>query len=221
MRAALRVMIGKGTPEEIVEEAQLFALKEKIDIQKFSDEELKHFLVDHNLGIDCSGLAFHILDAECKATKKTGLKKYIHFTGKSFLRRLITMFRTVENTSVLTLADEKNSQVIDLAEIQPGDVITLINAGLEKNFHHALTIHQVDYQDNLPTILSYTHTLNWRVDGKYDHGVKQGKIEIIDHKKPLLEQKWIENVVTGTENDTFAKSADAERLELRRLRFLT
>ena len=35
----------------------------KIDLKKIGDENLKKFLVDHKLGIECSGLVYHILNA--------------------------------------------------------------------------------------------------------------------------------------------------------------
>lgn len=218
VRGALRVMIGKGTPEEIVDEAMLFGLRHKVDLNNLSNEELKQFLVDHDLGIDCSGLAYYILDAKCHDTNKKNLKKYIHFETKNPLRKLITLLRPAENTGVLAFANDKNSKMISLHEVEPGDFIVILYSGREKNFHHMVTIHQVDCKSGIPAVLHYTHTLDWRVDGKYNHGVKQGKIEIGDVKAPLMEQKWVENSVSGEKNETFLKATEAERVELRRIR---
>lgn len=218
VRAALRVTIGKGTPEEIVDETMLFGLREKIDLKNLSDEKLKQFLVNHNLGIDCSGLVYYILDAECHATKRKNLKKFIHFETKNPLRKIITMLRPAENTGVLTFANEKNSKQVSLLEIRPGDFISMLFSGREKNFHHMVILHQVDYKNGKPAVLHYTHTLDWRADGKYNHGVKQGQIEILDTSKSILEQKWIENNMTEEKNDTYMKAKEAERVELRRIR---
>lgn len=218
VRGALRVTIGKGTPEEIVDEAMLFGLREKTDLKNLSDEELKHFLVDHNLGIDCSGLAYYILDAQYYSIHKKNLKKYIHFETGNPLRKLITLLRPAENTGALTFANDKNSKVVSLSDVKPGDFVAILYSGREKNFHHMVTIHQVDYENGKPAVLHYTHTLDWRVDGKYNHGVKQGRIEIVDLSRPVLEQKWVENNVSGDENETWVKAKEAERVELRRIR---
>lgn len=218
VRGALRVMVGKGTPEEIVDETILFGLREKKDLKNFTDEEMKKFLVDHNLGIDCSGLAYHILSAECEAQGKGKIKKYIHFLTKNPLRKLIAELRSVENTGVTVLADNKNSTVVKMSEVSPGDMIIFLNAGRDQKFHHILIIHEIEYTGNKPYILHYTHTLNWRVDGQYQHGIKQGIIKITDPEKNIVEQTWEENGKSGEENETFAHARSAEQVEIRRLR---
>lgn len=217
VHAGLRVLIGKGTPQEIVDEATLFAFRQKVDFKKLSDEELKKFLVDHNLGIDCSGLVYSILDTEFKSQKKGSLKKYLKFPTKNFLRKFIIRLRTIENTGVQTFADDKNSNVISLKDVQPGDFIIFLNT-MEKGFHHIVMIQAVEYDNTTPKILFYTHSLHWQKDGKYAHGVRQGSIEITDIHASLLEQRWIEMGKQGEENETYLHAKSAERLELRRLR---
>lgn len=218
VHGGLRVLVGKGTPEEIVDEATLFAFKHKVDLKKLSDEDLKKFLVDHNLGIDCSGLAYSILDTELKSQKKGSLKKHLKFPTKNFLRKFIIRLRTIENTGVQTFADEKNSTMIALKDIQPGDFIIFLNT-MEKGFHHIVTIHAVEYENTSPKTLFYTHSLHWQKDGKYAHGVRQGSIEVTDFQAPLLNQKWTEGEKQAEENETYLHAQSAERLELRRLNF--
>jgi hypothetical protein len=239
VRGGLRVLVGKGTVEDIVEEAKIISLREKIDLEKLNNEELKKFLVDNNIGIDCSAFAYYVLDAELRAQNKGKLVKHLQFPAvKNPLRKLLTKLRPVENTNVQTLAHEKNSQEIKLENIKPGDMIIMLDAGTGPERDHLLVVHQVDFSSSSPLqgevsaesadggvetphIIHYTHSLNWSTDGKYNHGVRQGKIEITDIKKPLTEQRWVENDKTGEENETFARARRAKQLSVKRLNTLS
>ena len=53
-------------------------MREKVDISKMDEDQLKKFAVEHNIGIDCSGLVYYILDAELKAKGKKPIRKYLH-----------------------------------------------------------------------------------------------------------------------------------------------
>lgn len=217
VRAGLRVMIGKGSPEEIIDEANLFALREKIDLKNLSSEAIKQFLVDHNLGLDCSAFAYYILAAEYASKTKTKLSSKIFYPNIGFLRRLLTKLRPVENIGVKTLSHEKNSHLVSLTDTAPGDFVSILNSGKEHNLNHILVIYKVEYEENQPKTLYYTHSFQWSIDGKYNHGIKTGRIEITDTTKTLLDQKWIESEKTADENETYLRASDAEVLELKRL----
>ena len=136
--------------------------------------------------------------------------------------------RPVENAGVSTLAHDKNSSVVDMINVTPGDIITMINRSVEeggdgRERDHVLFIHQVDYQNFKPLTIHYSHSIAWPSDGVYGHGVRQGMIEIIDIKKPLTEQRWTEADKIGTssniatcENYTYARSMKA-RTQIRRM----
>ncbi|MFA5813675.1 MAG: hypothetical protein WC862_04155, partial [Patescibacteria group bacterium] len=161
---------------------------------------------------------YHILDAESKARGQGPLKKHLKFPNiKNPLRKLLTKLRTVENVSVEILAHKKNSREIELKNIQPGDLIIMLDSGLGADRDHVLIIHQIDYENNAPKIIYYSHSLNWSTDGKYNHGVRQGVIEIIDIKKPLDEQRWVENGKEDEENETFMRAGRAAKLLTKRL----
>ena len=51
---------------------------EEIDLNKLSEQKLYQFLFEHNLGIDCSGLATYILQAVYQENKKINNP---HFPG--------------------------------------------------------------------------------------------------------------------------------------------
>lgn len=215
VRAALRVLIGKGSPQDIVEEAHLISLRDRIDLKKLNNTELKKFLVDHNLGVDCSALTYYILDAENRARGFGSLAKKLKFSQvKNLLRKILIKFRPIENANVATLADEKNSQAVTLTEIQPGDLIILWRTRTDHLLNHILMVHEVDNKK-----ISYTHSFRWSKEGTYDHGVRQGTIIINDPTKPLVEQIWEEKKQTGENNETLKHVRMAENVEIRRFKF--
>ena len=234
VRGALRVMVGKGSVKDIVGETKILLLKEKLDLNKLSDEQLKQFLVDRHVGTDCSALAYYVLDAELRAQKKSGLRTHVRWQNGNPWRRLMRKLRPVENTNVDTLADDRNSIRVELKDIQSGDLIIMQGFGPNHDRDHVLVVHQTEpllrkegytppkaeggVVDSM--VVHYTHALQWLSDGKYNHGVRQGKIEIVDTHKSLLDQLWTEQNVTGESNETWRHAKDAGRLEIRRLRAL-
>lgn len=216
VRGGLRALIGKGTPADIVEEAELIALRDRFSLTDVAETDLKKFLVDHNLGVDCSALAYYTLAAEVTAQKKIDLKKYLHFThATNFVRRFLTRLRPAENVSVAVLADDKNTTPISLMHVQPGDMIILWQTGPEKKLNHVLLVHAVDGES-----IHYTHTFRWSKEGQYEHGAREGLIAITDPSKPLTEQKWVEKGQSGPTNDTYQHALLATKIEVRRLKVL-
>jgi hypothetical protein len=217
-RAKLRAQAGKGSPQEILDEAESVATHQKINLKALDSLSLKKFLVDSNIGIDCSGLAYYILNAEMESRGKGRLKlSYPYQKGPiGFLRALL---RPIENTDVATLAHDRNSRQIELKYIQPGDMITMVGGPDNNDRDHVLVVHEVDYKDDVVAGISYTHTVAWPTDGVYAHGVRQGTIRIIDIEKPITEQDWLEAEMTGSSNYTFTR-ATKSKTEIRRLNWL-
>ena len=223
VRGGLRVNIGKGTPMEIVNEAIITGLREKTDVNKLTDKELQRFLVEHNLGVDCSGFAYHILDAEMKARRKTELKKYLFFPqAKNLFRKILVKLRTAESTSVKVLTDTKNTHLVNLADIQPGDLVTILSSKKFSNPDHVLLIKSVDYKSkgNELENIHYIHSYRWNTDGLYKHGVREGSVNILDKNKTILEQKWLENNQIGEKNETKKLAQEAQSVEIHRLNWL-
>lgn len=218
LRGALRPLIGKGTSEEIIEETEILAMKEKINLAEISDDAVKKFLVDHNLGIDCSGFVFYLLEAELAARKNISLKNKIRFEPIwNPLRLLIRKLRVVENINVQVLASEKNSLSLSLLDIKPGDIIVILNSGLDSARDHVLFVEKVEYEKNIPSKIHYVHSFQWSTDGKYNHGVRRGEITISNPSETIVDQKWIEQNVEGEKNETWRRTRGAKRVEIRRL----
>jgi len=219
-RAALRSLAGKGSPKEILEEVQSIMVKNHVDTNTLTSESLKKVLTDSNIGIDCSAFAYYILNSESLEIIKTSLKKQIFFpNANSLIGKIKCSLRPVENCDVSTFAHNKNSRVVPLEEIKPGDIITMVG-GLDGNDrNHVLVIYQVDYNadtnNNLkytPIKIYYTHSVAYPEDGIYGTGIKKGLIEITNLNKNITEQIWTEN--------SLLLRARKSQTELRRLNFL-
>jgi hypothetical protein len=220
LRGALRVHAGKGSPKEISEEIETLLVKNKMAADSLSDEVLKKLLVDHSLGIDCSGFTYHVLDAESRNQMKGGLDKHLSFVQtRGFLGKIKGHLRPVENTGVVTFAHDDNSRILSVSEVAPGDIITLVSGdtqtvGAERD--HILVIHQVDYNESVPQKIYYSHSLAYPEDGVYGTGIKQGTIEVSKPAESITSQTWIENGRTGMDNPLFARALRS-KTELRRL----
>lgn len=229
-RGQLKVLIGKGSPEEIVEEAKIISIQYRKDVfdkngvfnahvehpaEHEQAECIRQFMVDNNLGVDCSGFITNVLQKHFAETKKINLAKKLFITKKiNFLRWIISRLRPVEQISVKVYANNKNTMIMDdLKMIQPGDLITMLKTGPNKNHDHILLVEEVDGDK-----IKYAHARVWSSEGKYGHGVSEGIITITNPKKGLLEQTWEEKDKTGEDNETFLEAKQAEILEIRRIK---
>ena len=75
-------------------------------------------------------------------------------------------------------------------------------------------MHRVDYQDSVPQIskpvaIYYTHAVAYPEDGLYGTGVRQGKIELTNASKNILEAQWSENQML--------ERAKKSKMEIRRV----
>ena len=220
-RAALRTNIGKGSPREIFEEIQPILFKSHIDEGMLTDDMLKKILVDANLGIDCSALAYYVLNAEIEKDGADRLEKHISFVNcTGFLGKMRCSLRPIENCDVSTLAHNKNSKAIDLISARPGDIITMLGNRDDDERDHILIIREVAYADEtfVPTSILYTHAMAYPEDGIYGSGIRQGKIEIADISKPLTDALWSESGAIEKASRIFAR-AQRSKTEVRRLNY--
>lgn len=221
VHGGLRALVGKGSVEDITEEVTILSLKERIKLSELSAEGLTRFLVDHHIGIDCSGLVYYILDAEIAARGHGSIQKHLVLPRtKNPLRILIRKCRFVTSVNTRTFARDDNSHTVSLKDIAPGDLIILLDTGKEHDRDHLLIVHDVEKEQDAPRVIHYTHAFQWRTDGKYGHGVRQGAIHITDITQPLLSQQWIEENKEGKNNETLEHAMLAKILEIRRLNIL-
>lgn len=188
-KSNLRVLVGKGTPEEISEECEIRALQNRMVISALSSEQLKGFMVSQDIGIDCSGFAYHVLGAALHERRGGRLATHIHTRRKGFTGKIIARLRPAENIGVATFADERNSVAITASEAKAGDIITFIGAGRDGTYNHILVITKVERKDGA-TRLSYAHAYAWPEDGAFNHGVREGSV--IVYENDLARAAWKE-----------------------------
>jgi len=235
-RAQLRVLVGKGLPQEIVEEAQIISFQYHAGLfdktghysssnaasdQTTAAQNIRKFLVDNNLGIECSGFVTQVLKTHYLETAEIDLTKKLFITSpKNFLRWLIARFRPIENIGVKTYADNRNTISLagadggyDYQKIAAGDLIVILETGPQKKHNHIILITGNDGQT-----LTYVHARAWTSEGKYGHGVTIGIIKITHPDQNLLAQEWAEKNQTGLENETYLEAKNAAVLEIRRIK---
>lgn len=214
-RGQLKVLAGKGTPQEIVEEAKIISIQYKQPIfsnSGISSDEIRAFLVDNNLGIDCSGFISNVFQAHFAAQSINFLHTIFIAPKRRLLRWLISRLRPTEQISVKVYTSEKNSHTVNLQNISAGDLIIMLQTGPQKKRDHILLITATENNT-----ISYAHARAWSSEGRYGHGVSRGTITIANINKPLTEQIWTENGKINTENETFLEATGAATLEIKRL----
>src|SRR3989344_1636466 len=216
VRAGLRALVGKGSVNDIVDEATIMSIREKKPLAALTTPELTKFLVDHSLGIDCSGFAYYVLDEESKAFNRGTLRRRLRYPfATSPLRKLILLLRKVENAGVSTFAHPNNSREIALAEIKPGDFIAMTYAGVGTVLDHMVIIHAVEKENERVKTIHYSNAIAWSSDGLYGHGVRQGTIKILNAEKSIIHQYWTENGKSGNENYTLVRALQSSSCTIR------
>jgi hypothetical protein len=217
-RGALRTYSGKGSIEDISDELSTILIKNKIDKKDLSGDVLKKLLVENNIGIDCSGFAYYVLDAENRGLGRPPLRKIISFVNCSgFLGKFLCTIRPAANCDVETLAHDNNTHVVPVTDVKPGDIITMLTKNnIDKIRNHIVVITAVEYKTSIISKIFYSHAVAYPEDGLYGNGVRHGEIEIVSPEKSIIDQEWTENGRKGNSNRLFVREQEAET-ELRRL----
>ena len=93
----LRVMVGKGTPEEIEMEARIWEKVKGVDFSLMSNLEIKQFLTGRGIGIDCSGFIVHVLNVYYQEVFKKPLWKCLKIPVKTVFSKLKYFLRPIEH----------------------------------------------------------------------------------------------------------------------------
>lgn len=217
-RGGLRVLKGKGSPEEICEEAEILAKLSRVKVNELSTDKLKEFLTAHDIGVDCSGFAYHVFNSLAQEKTNRSIHSYVSSVRSGTLGGLIARLRPAENLGVSSFHADKNSSPINISHARPGDFITMIGTGKEKTYNHIMVITGIEKTEGI-TRISYAHSYAWPVDGLHNHGVREG--DILVHGEDLLGGTWKEQNETGNTNHTFESAKSAKQVSVRRLNFLS
>ncbi|HEX7724118.1 MAG TPA: hypothetical protein VF438_00030 [Candidatus Paceibacterota bacterium] len=193
-RMALRVHIGKGSPADIREELETVLLKNHIARDTVSGEVMKKLLVENNLGIDCSAYAYYILDAESRYRGLGHINRRLTFVrSQSPLGKMRSYLRPAENCDVRTLAHDKNTRMVKVTDIQPGDMITMTDGPEGPERDHVLIVSSIDTENGILKKFSYTHAIAYPADGLMGTGIKFGAVTITNSAGALTDQQWTES----------------------------
>lgn len=162
------VLVGKGTAADIALKTIEYANQEKVNLRQLSSSQFYNFQKKHHLGIDCSGLVYHLLEIFNPQLDQD----FVGTEGKRGVRRL----------SARLLTSPPNSfPVTDITQATTGDLIRTDSG------KHVLFIIEADSQH-----LHYVHSSH-RTKIK---GVHYGQITILANTN-LDQLIWSDNQATG------------------------
>lgn len=145
---------------------KLASLKD-FNLKSATSEQIRQFMSNNKLGIDCSGFAYRLLNFLVQKIKGKTLESF----GLPHVGR----------TNVAKLTSEQFTDKVDqVADIKPGDLIKLMSN--QASWHCLVVLEKNDRQ------IIYAHSSSEPLPG----GVSQNFIEIIDQIKSLKDQKWLE-----------------------------
>lgn len=186
LKGGLRVMIGKGSPDEIEREVMVLAQVKGFDIDKAEPSEVRKFMQDRDIGIDCSGFVVHVLNAILKDKKMGSIDAYLQYNQNGIVSRLRRLLRPVENTGANVLTGINNcNEIKDINQVRPGNLIR--SKGKVKNSHHVILIDSVTLRNNEVSEITYAQS---NENYGENNGVRRGIIKITDPAKPIWEQDW-------------------------------
>jgi len=181
-KRAAPVYAGKGLPEEIEKEAKKIFRQEFL--AQVDSQQLRLYLIQADLGIDCSGLATNILASFLKEKGLKPIQQAFKYPSVNPFRQLIFQLRPRSNLSAFILTHPLNTTLVkDLNQVRPGDLLKI-------SHHHVALVTEVeiDKQKEI-TSFRYLHSTSDYLD---QQGVRQGKIILSQKGKPLEKQKWLE-----------------------------
>ena len=164
---------GKGRPDELENAIVMEVNKRELDLTTMTEHELRAFMKQAKIGMDCSGLVYQLLSA----------------FDRSFRERVVpTPGGKPDNdkrfrTNADSLTNEQNTTPVDkLSDIRFGDLIRMDGG------RHVLMVVQVS-----DDMIRYTHSS----DMTKTTGVHIGRIMIEDREVGLEKQHWMEKTVRG------------------------
>jgi hypothetical protein len=185
-RAGLRALIGKGDPGEIEKEVLVWTKLKDFDLKKANIKQIREFMVDNHIGIECSGFVVHVLNFWLKNEEKSPLIKHLTFQNNSIVDKIRRFLRPVENIGANILTNEDNCDKIErMNDILPGDLIR--SKGKVKNAHHVLLITKVIKEKDKVVGLEFAHS--GETNDEYS-GVRIEKIRITNPRGSLLKKDW-------------------------------
>jgi len=184
---------GKGKPEQIKRATLQKAEQAGISLETMTSVQIRQFMGQNRIGVDCSGFAFHILNFLQPGFWQGS--KMAPGTSKNPVRRL--------NAAALT-SKKNTSTVGKVFSIQVGDLIPMSFGG--RKIDHVLIV--VDINDKK---ITYAHSSSKTPN----NGPHLGTIKIVDKDLGLKEQEWLEKTKEGILLSEFLTRAGMRRTRKR------
>lgn len=132
---------GKSSPQVLTKTASKLAKEQKFNLNRAKIEDIRNFLIKNELGIDCSGFAYRMIDALVKKVKGKPLTAFgLPHVGRTYLSTLV--------------GKEFAKPVKNLSEAKPGDIIILDGTTRIKNrlFHGLIVLEHKN------KVITYAHS---------------------------------------------------------------
>lgn len=179
---------GKGSPQAIRDEVVTIARQKNFDLKRASEKEIYFFLKQNKIGIDCSGLAFHLLDAYTRERLQKPLATFLlrkpGIIGK--IEKNVLSFQRHRRISAATLTSDLNSFTIPATkDIQIADLIRI-----HQDEDHVLIVTSVtkDEEGEVAEI-TYIHSSHLKTRKQGPH---YGTIQVHNPTLGLEAQQWLE-----------------------------
>ncbi len=170
----LNALVGKGDFHQIAAATIALAQKNNVDLLKMDNRQIYNYQKKNHIGIDCSGLAYHLLNTLYQYKTAKSLDDVLIGTdNKKGVRRV--------NANLLT-SQPNASQVDDYSQIKTGDLIRM-----DSGKHVAVIIEK---RANKIYYVHSSHKTKAR-------GVHLGIITLIQPQKTLNFQTWSDETISG------------------------
>lgn len=170
---------GKGTPTQIVKATIKLAQKHNLDLNRLSSSDIKKFMENCQIGVDCSGFVYHMLDVLAKERGKKGIFNFVEGIKG----------RGVRKVNAFCLTNDKNSQEIKtVREIQIGDMIRTYGG------KHVMVVLRIKRDSGgEPKEVVYAHSSKT----SSQTGVHLSSFKVKKLDGGLEEQEWLEKAKNG------------------------
>lgn len=189
---------GKGSPEMIRKALLNEATFHDVDLEKADIFEIYDFMRAHRIGIDCSGLAYHVLDAYIKERLSKPLSaflvRYPGILGK--IERTLLSYKRFRRISAKTLTSPLNTT--EIYAVKNMQIADLVRISRERD--HVLVISRITHDESdTITQIEYVHSSSVNTQMRGPH---YGIIQVQDQEKGLEAQIWLEKTKA---NDDYGK----------------
>jgi len=187
----LRVMVGKGDPDEIETETKLWAKIKNFNLNTADNKQIREFMTNMGIGIDCSGFVVHVLNMYFKSIIGKSIWKYFSLPKEyGLFLKIGYLLRPAEKLGADILTNEDNCYIVNrIKDIQVLDLIR--SKSKVQNGHHVMIVTDLKFResDNKLQYIEYAHSTPYFDE---DNGVKYGRITIRNEDLKLEDQIWEE-----------------------------